>query len=99
MTPRQHTNATRTTPMRDTKLSRRRLLTIGGATLAAGTLGGGAYAASPGRLLQSVGPPQAPARNVIHLAGTDGWVSLPAPASPTSYDFPDSMAPEGKTTY
>ncbi|HET6172788.1 MAG TPA: multicopper oxidase domain-containing protein [Gaiellales bacterium] len=85
--------------MRDTKLSRRRLLTIGGATLAAGTLGGGAYAASPGRLLQSVGPPQAPARNVIHLAGTDGWVSLPAPASPTSYDFPDSMAPEGKTTY
>ena len=42
--------------MRDTKLSRRRLLTLGGATLAAGTLGGAAYGASPGRLLQSVGP-------------------------------------------
>ena len=55
MTQRQQPNATRTTPMRDTKLSRRRLLTLGGATLAAGTLGGAAYAASPGRLLQSVG--------------------------------------------
>jgi FtsP/CotA-like multicopper oxidase with cupredoxin domain len=85
--------------MRDSKLSRRRLLTLGGATLAASTLGGGAYAASPGRLLQAVTPPQAPARNVLHLAGTDGWASLPVPANPTSYDFPDSMAPEGKTTY
>ena len=85
--------------MRDTKLSRRRLLTLGGATLAAGTLGGAAYAASPGRLLQSVTPAQAPARNTIHLAGTDGWVAIPAPATPVSYDFPDNIAPEGKTTY
>ena len=79
---RQQPNATRTTTMRDTTLSRRRLLTLGGATLAAGTLGGAAYGASPGRLLQSVGPPQAPARNVVHLAGTDGWVAIPAPAAP-----------------
>ena len=85
--------------MRDTKLSRRRLLTLGGATLAAGTLGGAAYAASPGRLLQSVTPAQAPARNTVHLAGTDGWVAIPAPATPVSYDFPDNIAPEGKTTY
>src|SRR6478752_5823564 len=99
MTQRQHTNATRTTPMRDTKLSRRRLLTLGGATLAAGTLGGGAYAASPGRLLQSVGPAQAPARNVVHLAGTDGCISIPTPATQASYFFPDNLAPDNKTTY
>ena len=85
--------------MRDTKLSRRRLLTMGGATLAAGSLGGAAYGASPGRLLQSVGPAQAPARNVVHLAGTDGWVAIPAPATQASYFFPDNLAPEGKTTY
>ena len=54
--------------MRDTKVSRRRLLTLGGATLAAGTLGGGSYAAASGRLLQSVGPAQAPARNVVWMA-------------------------------
>ena len=79
--------------MRDTKVSRRRLLTLGGATLAAGTLGGGSYAAASGRLLQSVGPAQAPARNVVHLAGTDGWIAVPAPATPASYDFPDNIAP------
>jgi FtsP/CotA-like multicopper oxidase with cupredoxin domain len=85
--------------MRDTKVSRRRLLTMGGATLAAGTLGGAAYGASPGRLLQSVGPAQSPARNVLHLAGTDGWVSVPTPATQASYFFPDNLAPDGKTTY
>ena len=35
----------------------------------------------------------------MHLAGTDGWVAIPAPATPVSYDFPDNLAPEGKTTY
>ena len=37
--------------------------------------------------------------NVVHLAGTDGWVAIPAPATQTSYAFPDNLAPEGKTTY
>ena len=85
--------------MRDTKLSRRRLLTMGGATLAAGTLGGAAYGASPGRLLQSVGPAQAPARNVVHLAGTDGWVAVPRRRPRRATSSPTTLAPEGKTTY
>jgi FtsP/CotA-like multicopper oxidase with cupredoxin domain len=63
-------------------------------------LGRGAYAvAAGGRELQAIGPAQTPAPRTLRLIVTDGWAALPAPAAQTSYDFPDTMAPEGKTTY
>jgi FtsP/CotA-like multicopper oxidase with cupredoxin domain len=35
----------------------------------------------------------------VHLAGTDGWVSMPAGSPPDLPFFPDSLAPDGFDTY
>ena len=87
------------------KLSRRRLLALGGGTLAA---------AAGARLLPTIRPfsvtpggatgPSADVEAATlptiekHLAGTDGWVSLPG-GTPNGAIYPDSLAPAGKTTY
>ncbi|MDT4971334.1 MAG: hypothetical protein QOG22_1477 [Pseudonocardiales bacterium] len=76
--------------------SRRRFL-AGGAGLVGGTLLGT-------RLLLAAPAHAAPFRNApavvhpkkqMHLAGTDGWVSMPANAPADPPFFPDSLAPAG----
>ncbi|MBM6400015.1 multicopper oxidase domain-containing protein [Phycicoccus sonneratiae] len=79
---------------RRTSLSRRRLLGLTGS--AALVAGAGGWA---GRvLLPEQGAAAAPGPVNLYLAGTDGWMHLPAePAIPPFH--PDPLAPDGLTTY
>jgi FtsP/CotA-like multicopper oxidase with cupredoxin domain len=91
------------------KLSRRRFLKLGGGVLA--TLAGVRYVPQilpkSGGILQSarlLSPVQAQGiDHDIHLAATDGWISLPGqvpiPGAPGSFYNPDDLAPEDLTTY
>jgi len=83
-------------------LSRRSFLTAGAGVVGAAMIGSRLIAApaavaSP-RLLGAAVPSGRPQKQV-HLAGTDGWVSMPqgAPADPPF--FPDPLAPTGFNTY
>jgi hypothetical protein len=87
-------------------LDRRRLLQLGGgAALGAGALAPGLL----GELARAAGIKRAaapaaiaPGYTNLHLAATDGWVSLrdlPAGYQGASVDFPDPLAPPGFTTY
>jgi len=83
-------------------LSRRTFLTAGAGVVGAAMIGSRLIAAptavaSP-RLLGAAVPSGRPQKQV-HLAGTDGWVSMPqgAPADPPF--FPDPLAPAGFNTY
>jgi FtsP/CotA-like multicopper oxidase with cupredoxin domain len=79
-------------------LNRRSFLT-GGAVLAGATLVGsqiaGATTKMAGALVQAAAHPQ----KTVHLAGTDGWVSMPQGAPDDLPFFPDSLAPADRNTY
>ncbi|MDH2413973.1 multicopper oxidase domain-containing protein [Nocardioides sp. CER19] len=83
-------------------LSRRTLLT-GAAGAAGAAVMVGARLTAPSGLGSATGLRPAAAgvhpQKTVHLAGTDGWVSMPqgAPADPPF--FPDSLAPAGFDTY
>jgi FtsP/CotA-like multicopper oxidase with cupredoxin domain len=82
------------------RFRRRQFLAVGGgAALATGAL-------MPGILSRAAraatGGPIASAPTELHLAATDGWASLfdvPAGFTGAGTDFPDPMAPDGRTTY
>ena len=83
-------------------LNRRTFLT-GGAAVAGATLIGSRLLVAPvagavPRLATAAAVVNHP-KKTVHLAGTDGWVSMPqnAPADPPF--FPDSLAPSGFNTY
>ena len=83
-------------------LSRRSFLTAGVGVVGAAFLGSRLIAApaavaSP-RLLGAAVPSGRPQKQV-HLAGTDGWVSMPQGAPPDLPLFPDPLAPSGFNTY
>jgi len=83
-------------------LSRRSFLTAGVGVVGAAFLGSRLIAApaavaSP-RLLGAAVPSGRPQKQV-HLAGTDGWVSMPQGAPPDLPFFPDPLAPSGFNTY
>ena len=77
----------------------RRSFLTGGAVLAGATLVGSQVARAgvrtAGGLVQAVTHPQ----KAVHLAGTDGWVSMPQGAPPDLPFFPDSLAPANRNTY
>ena len=81
-------------------VNRRSFLT-GGAVVAGATLLGsqvaGASVRTAGGLVRAAttNHPQ----RTVHLAGTDGWVSMPAGARPDLPFFPDSLAAADKNTY
>jgi FtsP/CotA-like multicopper oxidase with cupredoxin domain len=81
------------------RFHRRRFLAAGGgAALATGAL-------MPGILSRAAraatGGPIAAAPTELHLAATDGWVSLfdVSGFTGSKFDFPDPLAPDGYTTY
>jgi len=83
-------------------LSRRSFLTAGVGVVGAAFLGSRLIAApaavaSP-RLLGAAVPSGRPQKQV-HLAGTDGWVSMPQGAPPDLPFFPDPLAPSGFNPY
>ncbi|HEV7204219.1 MAG TPA: multicopper oxidase domain-containing protein [Jatrophihabitans sp.] len=78
--------------------SRRQILAggagiLGGALLGSRLLTGSAAHAAPGQAT-IVRP-----KKQLHLAGTDGWVSMPSSAPADPPFFPDSLAPSGFNTY
>ena len=77
----------------------RRSFLTGGAVLAGATLLGSQVARAgvrtAGALVQAVTHPQ----KTVHLAGTDGWVSMPQGAPADLPFFPDSLAPANRNTY
>lgn len=77
----------------------RRSFLTGGAVLAGATLVGSQVARAgvrtAGGLVQAVTHPQ----KTVHLAGTDGWVSMPQGAPADLPFFPDSLAPANRNTY
>jgi FtsP/CotA-like multicopper oxidase with cupredoxin domain len=81
-------------------LNRRSFLT-GGAVVAGATLLGSQVAGASTKLVRGLAQaaPVAHPKKTVHLAGTDGWVSMPqgAPADPPF--FPDSLAPADRNTY
>ncbi|HEY0530190.1 MAG TPA: multicopper oxidase domain-containing protein [Actinoplanes sp.] len=79
------------------RLSRRSLLA--GLTGAAGSallLNSGSVGRPQARVLTAAVPN--PTKEV-HLAGTDGWVSMPAGAPPIAPFWPDPLAPSGSNLY
>ena len=81
----------------------RRSFFLGGAGLVAGTIigsnlltGGSATAAA---LQAGAAAPVVHPRKDVHLAGTDGWVSMPADSPVDPPFFPDSLAPSPFDTY
>jgi FtsP/CotA-like multicopper oxidase with cupredoxin domain len=80
----------------------RRSFLAGGAVVAGATLFGSRLlvapvaGAAPG--LATYAPGTHP-QKTVHLAGTDGWVSMPAGAPPDPPFFPDSLAPGNRNTY
>ena len=67
---------------------------VAGATLLGSQIAGASTKMAAG-LVQAVTHPQ----KVLHLAATDGWVSMPAGSPPDLPFFPDSLAPAGRDTY
>jgi FtsP/CotA-like multicopper oxidase with cupredoxin domain len=81
-------------------ISRRQLLAggagiVGGSLVGARLLSGGPAAAAPHANAPAIVHPQ----KKLHLAGTDGWVSMPADAPADLPFFPDSLAPNPFNTY
>jgi FtsP/CotA-like multicopper oxidase with cupredoxin domain len=84
----------------------RRTLLRGGAVLLAGAfagqplLTGGRPASAAG--IKSMSPhaliPPGPGEQLLHLAGTDGWVSMPGTKAIPPF-WPDPLAPNGFNTY
>jgi len=82
-------------------LSRRRFLTASAGLAGATLLGARLTAATPVRPATGLRPAAAGLhpKRTVHLAGTDGWVSMPAGAPPDPPFFPDSLAPKPFDTY
>lgn len=84
------------------ELSRRTFLTAGAGVVGAAVLGARLVAA-PSAVAASGSKLRAAAlthpQKTIHLAGTDGWVSMPANAPADPPFFPDSLAPNPFNTY
>ncbi|MGV8966512.1 MAG: multicopper oxidase domain-containing protein [Cellulomonas sp.] len=80
-------------------LSRRSFLTAGAGMVGATLVGARLLAVEPARAVGGLAAAVSHPKKVVHLAGTDGWVSMPrnAPADPPF--FPDSLAPSGLDTY
>jgi FtsP/CotA-like multicopper oxidase with cupredoxin domain len=85
------------------RMSRRALLLRGGAALTAGALGlrGLEGLVTGGPAARAADLRVGPARNTnMHLAGTDGWISLPVPPGGGKPPYlPDPLAPDPMTTY
>ncbi len=81
-------------------LSRRAFLTIGGFSVAVGAAGAIGLRSAParagGRVLAAAPAPLLHPDTFRHIAGTDGWISLPA--KNTVY-HPDNLAPDPFNTY
>jgi FtsP/CotA-like multicopper oxidase with cupredoxin domain len=84
----------------------RRALLRGGAVLAAGAATGGwllsrgaADAAIVRNAVPAVYRAPGPREQLLHLAATDGWVSMPADAPPVGAFWPDTLAPTGYNVY
>src|SRR6476619_1610707 len=77
--------------------SRRQLL-MGGAGLLGGTLLGTHLLGGSSAVAAPAAPIQHPVKR-LHLAGTDGWVSMPADAPQDLPFFPDPLAPSPFNTY
>ncbi|WP_407345463.1 multicopper oxidase domain-containing protein [Pengzhenrongella phosphoraccumulans] len=80
-------------------LSRRSFLTAGAGVVGATLVGARLLTVEPARAAGALAAAVTHPKKVVHLAGTDGWVSMPqnAPADPPF--FPDSLAPSGFNTY
>ncbi|MCU1657897.1 MAG: multicopper oxidase [Pseudonocardiales bacterium] len=81
-------------------LSRRRFLAGGAAAIGGTLIGTRLLAQSPAHaspMLASA--PIVHPKKQMHLAGTDGWVSMPASAPDDLPFFPDSLAPSPFNTY
>jgi FtsP/CotA-like multicopper oxidase with cupredoxin domain len=81
-------------------LSRRSFLTAGAGVVGATLVGARLLAVQPAQAVGALAAAvTAHPKKTVHLAGTDGWVSMPqnAPADPPF--FPDSLAPSGFNTY
>jgi len=81
-------------------LSRRSFLSAGAGVVGATLVGARLLAVQPAQAVGSLAAAvTVHPKKVVHLAGTDGWVSMPqnAPADPPF--FPDSLAPSGFNTY
>ncbi len=97
-------NESQATPRSGAVIGRRSLLR-GGAALVAGAAAGGwlatrdsAAAGTARTAVPSYRPPY-PQEQVLHLAATDGWVSMPGDAPPVGGFWPDPMAPDGYNVY
>ena len=81
------------------ELSRRSFLTVGAGVVGAAFVGarliGAPSAAASSLRAAALAHPQ----KKVHLAGTDGWVSMPANAPADPPFFPDSLAPSPFNTY
>lgn len=84
-----------TRDLKRTRLTRRQLLR-GGVGMAVGA--GLGRALSPLGLAQAAPGAQAVPAPKYHLAGTDGWISLPPSVNASPY-HPDSLAPSPYSTY
>lgn len=77
----------------------RRSFLTGGAVVAGATVLGSQMARASVKtvagLVQAVPHPQ----KTVHLAGTDGWVSMPVGSPADLPFFPDSLAPANRNTY
>jgi FtsP/CotA-like multicopper oxidase with cupredoxin domain len=86
-------------------LSRRRFLVGGSAVVAGSMLGPGlapaqASTATAARAVpRALGPRVQRRVRTVHLAGTDGWVAMPADSPVDPPFFPDALAPEPFNTY
>jgi FtsP/CotA-like multicopper oxidase with cupredoxin domain len=85
-------------------ISRRSFL-VGGTGIVAGTLigsdllAGGSALAAPAKGAGAKAAGVAHPTKAVHLAGTDGWVSMPANAPADPPFFPDALAPSPFNTY
>ena len=80
-------------------LSRRALLTgsLGVGIVVAGARSSMGASSGPSTLARLAGT--AHPQKTVHLAGTDGWVSMPAGSPADAPFFPDSLAPDPFNTY
>jgi FtsP/CotA-like multicopper oxidase with cupredoxin domain len=72
---------------------------LAGSVLGSGAIAPAHAATSPRAIPRSVGPSVARRIRKVHLAGTDGWVAMPASAPEDLPFFPDPLAPGGFNTY
>jgi FtsP/CotA-like multicopper oxidase with cupredoxin domain len=80
-------------------VSRRGFLAAGIGLAGAATVGYRLVPASAAGATAPLASPQDSNAVVVHLAGTDGWVSMPGSAPADAPFFPDSLAPPPFNTY